>query len=37
MVPVKEDTMVGMTRRRPEAVAEVRRTAWKKRGLDRRV
>lgn len=32
-VPVMEEAMVGRTRRRPEEVADVRRTAWKKRGL----
>lgn len=32
-VPTMEEAMVGMTRRRPEEVALVRRTAWKYRGL----
>jgi len=32
-VPVVEATAEQMIRRRPEVVAEVRRTPWKKRGL----
>lgn len=33
-VPVKEDAIVGIMRRRPDEVALVRSTAWKYRGLE---
>jgi hypothetical protein len=33
MVPVTLATAVGTTRYRPDVVADVRRTAWKKSGL----
>jgi hypothetical protein len=36
-VPVRDEAREQVMRRRPEVVAEVRRTAWKKRGTLKRV